>query len=258
MIYNYTRFEIAVLPILFVYISLFLLSIFMTIKLIKKWRERKVPAPLHLSLVYMTMTIGAFILMIGLLEAVITGYYMEIYRFSLPMAYSCVVLWNIFLFLFISGITEKGKRALIPIILIGIGIIIALFLPTNWWGYPSEEYAGKLNTRLYSTVSLVIYSIIIYISIFLICQKAKQKTSDKISRVGLSLLAYAMICMLLWFFFIILDTILIVFTNHPGYSIFVYIAWIFAFIFMAFTYISLIMPDWFVRWIEKREELKNK
>ena len=253
MIYSYSRFEMRVFPILFVYFSLLLLSIFMTIKLIKKWRERQVPAPLHLALVYMTMAAGALILIIGLMEAVITGYYMEIYRLSLPLAYTCIILWNIFLFLFISGMTEKGKKALLPLILIGIVIIIALFLPTNWWGYPSEEYVGKLNTRLYVTGGLVIYSTLLYISIFLICQKAKKRTEDKKALVGFSLIAYSMICMLLWFVFIIMDTIMIVFTNHPGYTIYIYIAWIFAFVFMAFTYIALVMPEWFVKWIEKKE-----
>ncbi|GAI18128.1 unnamed protein product, partial [marine sediment metagenome] len=58
----------------------------MTIKLIKKWRERKVAAPLHLSLVYSTMAIAAFVIIIGLLEAIITGYYKELYRFSLAFA----------------------------------------------------------------------------------------------------------------------------------------------------------------------------
>jgi len=249
---TYSKFKMQVFPILFVYIFLFLLSLYMTIKLMKKWRERKVIAPFHLSLVYMVMTIASFVLSMGLLEAVITGYYKEIYRFSLPFAYSSVVVWNIFLFIFISGITNKYKKALIPIILIGILVIIFLFLPTNWWGYSSEDYEGKLNTRLYSTGSLVIYSTIIYMSIFIICQKAKHKANNKIIRVGFSLLAYAMITMELWFFFMIVDTLLIVFMNNYGYTIFVYIAWIFAFLFMAFTYLSFIMPKWLVNMIEKK------
>jgi hypothetical protein len=89
-------------------------------------------------------------------------------------------------------------------------------------------------------------------SIFIICQKAKHKTNNKITRVGFSLFAYSMITMELWFFFMIIDTLLIVFTNNYGYTIFVYIAWMFAFLFMGFTYLSFIMPKWLVNMIEKK------
>ncbi|MBD3255814.1 MAG: hypothetical protein GF383_12025 [Candidatus Lokiarchaeota archaeon] len=223
----------------------------MATKLIKKWHERKVIAPLHLALVYITMAIAVFTLILGLLEAFITGYYKELYRFSLPFAYSCVVVWNLFFFMFIREITERGNRVFIPLVVIGIIIIIALWLPTNWWGFPAEAYEGKLNTRLYSTGSLVAHSAAIYIAIIIICQKAKKRTEDKKTQLGLSLLAYSMISALMWFFFIIMDTVLIVFSDHPGYSIFIYIAWIFTFIFMILSYLSLIMPNWLVKYIEK-------
>ena len=184
----------------------------------------------------------------------ITGYYGPIYIFSLPFAYSCLIVWNLFFFLFINEITEKGKRALIPFILTGIVIIFTLWLPTNWWGYTSEEAAGKLNTRLYTTGAVVLHATLIYISIILICLRAKRITNDKKTRVGFSLLAYSMICALMWLTFLIIDTLIIVYTDSSGYTIFAYIAWMFGILFMIFSYLALNMPDWFVKYIEKNRD----
>jgi len=39
--------------------------------------------------------------------------------------------------------------------------------------------------------------------------------------------------------------------DHPGYSEFVYVAWIFAIIFYILSYLSLVMPKWLVKRIER-------
>jgi hypothetical protein len=219
--------------------------------MIKKWKERKQIAPLHLSIVFAFITIAIMILTIGLAEAAITGYYKEVYRLSLPLAYTMVVIANVFLYLFASNITDKGKNAFIPIVIIGIILIVILFLPWNWWGVPTEDYAGKLNIRLYTNIAFIAFSYVIYITIAVISQQTKKKTDDIIARAGLKLLFYAMISIILYFLMILFDNIMIVLYDHPGYSEFVYIAWIFAIIFYILTYLSLVMPDWLVRRIKK-------
>jgi hypothetical protein len=65
--------------------------------MIIKWRKRNERPPLYLSLVFAFFTAGIVTLAIGLAEAAITGYYKEIYRFSLPLAYSLVAIGNLFL-----------------------------------------------------------------------------------------------------------------------------------------------------------------
>ncbi|GAG76720.1 unnamed protein product [marine sediment metagenome] len=106
---TYTPFEARVLPIFFYYIFLSIFGILITIQMIKKWKERKQIAPLHLSIVFAFFTAAIIVLAIGLAEAAITGYYKEVYRLSLPLAYTMVVIGNIFLYLFASNITDKGK-----------------------------------------------------------------------------------------------------------------------------------------------------
>jgi len=248
---TYTPFEIRVLPIFFYYLFLSIFGIFMSIQMIKKWKERKRTAPLHLSFVFAFITIAIIILTIGLAEAAITGYYKEVYRFSLPLAYTMVVIANVFLYLFASNITDKWKEAFIPILIIGIVLIIILFLPWNWWGVPPEDYAGKLNIRLYTNIAFITFSYIIYITIAVICNRTKKNTEDKITRAGLTLLFYSMISLILYFLMILFDNVMIVLYGHPGYSEFIYIAWIFAIIFYILTYLSLVMPSWLVKRIKK-------
>ena len=219
--------------------------------MIKKWKERKQIAPLYLSIVFAFLTSAIIILTIGLAEAAITGYYKEIYRFSLPLAYSMVVVADVFLFKFASYITDKGEKAFVPLIIVGAVLIVVIFLPWNWWGYPSVDYAGKLNIRLYTNIAFITFSYLIYITIALICYRTKKTTEDKIARAGLTLLFYSMISLIMYFLMILFDNIMIVIYGHPGYSEFIYIAWIFAIIFYILTYFSLVMPDWLVKRIKK-------
>jgi len=221
--------------------------------MILKWRERQVKLPLYLSFVFGFLTLALIMLAIGMAEAIITGYYKDVYRFSLPFAYSMVVLADIFLYIFVNELTDRGRKGFIPFIIAGVVIIVLLFLPWNWWGMPSQDYEGELNIRIYSTFALVLYSYVIYITLALICYKTKQKADEKVTRLGLSLLFYSMISFMLFFLMFVGDTMMIVLYNHPGYSEFVYMAWIFAVIFVILTYLSVVMPNWLVKWIKKEE-----
>jgi hypothetical protein len=223
----------------------------MTVLMIKKWRERKVKSPLYLTIVFILLTIALITLTIGLGEAIITGFFKEIYRISLPLAYCMIVIADIFLFVFAEEITSKGKRAFVPLILFGIVITVVLFLPWNWWGVPPEDYVGQPSIRLYSTLSVILYSYIVYIFISVFCIKARKQTEDAKAKTGLTLLFLSMISMIAFFLMFVFDTLLITLTDHPGYSEFVYIAWIFAILFFVFIYLSLVMPKWLVDRIEK-------
>ena len=250
---SYTPFDPNVFPIFILYLILSVFATYVTIKMFMKWRERQVKPPLYLTLVFAFLTLALIVLAIGMAEAIMTGYYKEVYRFSLPFAYSMVVLVDIFLYIFVDEVTDRGRRGFIPFIIIGAVIIVLLFLPWNWWGVPQQDYEGKLNIRLYSTSAVVVYSYVIYITLALVCYRAKQKAEDKVTRVGLTLLFFAMISLILYFLMFIADTLMIVLYRHPGYSVFVYIAWIFAVTFMILTYLSLVMPNWLVKWIKKEE-----
>jgi len=248
---TYTPFNNNILPIFFYYIGLIVFSIIMTVLMIRKWRGRKVNPPFYLSIVFGLFTVALIVLTIGLGEAVITRFFKEIYRISLPVAYAIIIIADIFLFIFAEEITNKGKKTLVPLIVSGAVIIIVLFLPWNWWGVPPEDYVGQLNIRLYSTLSVILYSYIVYIFIATFCIKARKQAQEAKAKAGLTLLFLSMISMIAFFLMFVFDTLLITLTDHPGYSEFVYVAWIFAILFFIFTYLSLIMPKWLVDRIEK-------
>ena len=248
---SYTPFNNNIFPIFFYYIGLIVFSILMTVLMMKKWRERKVNPPLYLSIVFIWLTVALIALTIGLGEAILTGFFKEIYRISLPLAYSMIIIADIFLFVFAEQITSKGKKAFIPLIIFGAIITVVLFLPWNWWGVPPEDYVGQLNIRLYSTLAVILFSYIVYIFIAVFCLRARKQTADSKAKAGLILLFLAMISMIAFFLMFVFDTILITFTDHPGYSEFVYVAWVFAILFFIFTYLSLVMPKWLVERIEK-------
>jgi len=248
---TYTPFNENILPIFFYYLGLIVFSIVMTVLMIKKWRERKVNPPLYLSIVFILITVALIALTIGLGEVIFSGFFREIYRFSLPFAYNMMLIADIFLFIFAKVITGKGKKALVPLIIFGVVITVVLFLPWNWWGVPPVDYVGQLNIRLYTTLSVILYSYIVYIFIAGFCRKARKQTEDAKAKAGLSLLFLSMISMIAFFLMFVFDTLLITLTDHPGYSEFVYIAWIFAVLFFIFSYLSLVMPKWLVERIEK-------
>ncbi len=248
---TYTPIHDRVYPLFYFYIALIIFSVIMTINMIRKWRERDVKAPLYLSIVFIVFTVALLGLTIGVGEVVLTGYFMEVYRFSLPFGYMCIIIADIFLFIFANEITGKGKKVLIPLIIIGALLMVIMYLPWNWWGVPAVDYEGKLNIRLYTTLGVVLYSYLIYIFIILFCNKARKQTEDKVARAGLTLLLISMIFMILFFVMFIIDTLLITLINHPGYSEFVYAAWIFAIVFYIVIYLSLIMPKWLVSRVEK-------
>ena len=123
------------------------------------------------------------VLAVGLAEAIITGYYKEIYMLSLPLGYGIVLFCNFFLFKFASYVMNKGEKAVIPLVIIAIIIIIMLFLPWNWWGVPTNEI-GEPDIRIYSTMSVVAFSWSIYFYIAIICHKLKKDAPDRVSLYG--------------------------------------------------------------------------
>lgn len=250
---SYSPYVQEVFPIFVYYIILIILSIIVTSMMVKKYLDRRTKATLYMSIIYITSTIVLFIITIGLAEAIITSYFKEIYRLSLPLGYTLLCFEGMFLLIFLGEMTDssKTKKFTIPLIIIGIFVIILLFLPTNWWGVPRDDYEGKLNTRLIVTLLLVSYNILIYLIMARIYYQVMHKTKDPVAIFGFKLLLYSMICPIIFLVFVVLDTIFITFFNHPGYTIFMYFAWLFLMAFFILSYLALIMPKWVENRIKK-------
>lgn len=250
---SYQPFTERMIPLYIIYIVLIIISSLSAFLMYIKWKKRRVPPPLYLTIAYIINTAIFTVLFLGLNEALITGYCMEIYKFSLPFAYSAVLYYNLCFYKFAEYIMKKGGKLFYPFLALSIVITIFLFLPWNWWGVPTPEI-GTPDIRLYTTMSVVLFSYLVYFYIAYMCQKLKKDTDDKIAKYGLKFLFYTMICLILFFFFMIMDTVMVVAFDHPGYSEFTYIAWAFLGVGIVTSYLSLVMPGWLVNWITKKEK----
>lgn len=235
-------------PALFViYLILITFGIFITSIMFKKWKERESKLPLILGMAFICLIGALGFLAAGLLETLITGYFKEIYRTTFPLAYVGVIVGDVILFKFTNELTDNSGNALYIVIIIGIILSIMLILPWNWWGFPAEEYEDKFSIRIYSTLFFALYSITIYLIIIIISLKARRMAEKKKARLGFLLFACSVFCMVIFFVFNIIENILIVVFDHPGYSIWVYLGWIFALLFIILAYLSLVMPDFLVK-----------
>ncbi|HME53188.1 MAG TPA: hypothetical protein VKM55_13280 [Candidatus Lokiarchaeia archaeon] len=216
-----------------------------------KWRERRTK-PLKLMIaVFISFTAELVMLTIGLVDSAISGFYREVYRFSLPFNYSMLVVVNIILFMFTREITNQGRKGLKPVVIAGAILCVVLFLPWNWWGYLNTDYAGQINIRLYTMLGLVTFSYMVYIRIAWVCWYAMPEAKTPVEKTGLRLLFVSMILMICCLLMFIIDTVLIVAFHSGGYSIYVYIAWIFASCFACCLYLCVVMPPWFMKRLTK-------
>jgi hypothetical protein len=242
----YQPFSSSLIPLVFYYIGVATFGVFMSLELTAKYRQRRVKAPLYLAIVFAIFTIAVAVLATGLVESWIDGVFGNWYRLTLPIGYSLIVVADVFLLLFTNEMVGQRGRAVLMIMgLVGAAIVVMLWLPWNFWGYVSGNYGGQVNIRTYSTLALVAYSFVIYIDIIVVAGKASAGAQDHVAKHGLQLIIVAMLCMIGFFVMMICDTLLIVLYNAPGYSIFVYFAWVFAIAFFIVMYLGLIMPPWF-------------
>jgi hypothetical protein len=242
----YQAFDPSVFPLVMFYMGLILFSVLLTIEMYKKWRQRKAKPAGFMTAIFAVFTGALIMLTIGLVDAIISGFYRELYMFSLPFSYSLIVVADVILFMFAREITNHWGKGLKPVAIIGAVLCVVLFLPWNWWGHLKSDYAGQVNIRMGTMVFLIVFSYTVYIMIARVCRQLLTEAKTPVARAGLKLLFAAMIMMILFFLMFIIDTVLIVAFASGGYSIYVYIAWVFAIAFYLCMYLSVAMPRWFV------------
>ncbi|TXT63842.1 MAG: hypothetical protein BAJALOKI3v1_300001, partial [Promethearchaeota archaeon] len=69
---SYTPINQGIYSLFVIYLILIVAGIYLTIKMISKWRERKVKSPLYLSFVFIAFFFALVFLAIGALETIIT------------------------------------------------------------------------------------------------------------------------------------------------------------------------------------------
>jgi hypothetical protein len=242
---------------LIAFISVFLIAVAVFLK----WRTRRTVATLYLSIALFAISGAALFVFTGLASWFISwiegGYTTTLspayYEMSLPLGYSTVIIYDIFIVLFaIQIFLDKNNKKIIPFLLTGIPLYILLFLPTNYWGLDPGP-TDPASTRIIITGLFLLYNTVICILLAYFSFREAGRTDQKLYRRGFQAIAFGFIANLLIFVFFLIDSILIMLNpDSPGYSIFISIGWIMAFITAFLFYLGYILPTWFRKRIETK------
>ncbi|MHA1379524.1 MAG: hypothetical protein ACTSRG_14215 [Candidatus Helarchaeota archaeon] len=232
----------------------FIFSFLIALIIVFKWRERRTIATLYLALALFSISGAVFVAFLGLFSwflvwsSAIIPYVNSpvIYPISLPFAYSFVIIYDIFLFLFTIHIfLDKNEKKIIPVIIIGIFVATLLWLPTNNWGLDTTPMDPP-STRTISMLIYMLYNVVIYIILAFSAFRESKKTDQKEYQVGFQAIALGQIANILIFVFFLFDSVLLIINpNSPGFSIFIYLGWICALVAVFLFYIGFILPSWF-------------
>ena len=238
---------------IYIYSVLIVFSWIMTVLLFKRWKERqKLPTKL-MFFVFMAYSIAITGLVIGYLEMYFTGFKMEIYKFSLGFGYCMMLVSNMLLVYFAAVVFSIEKKYYFKYLIISGIIAVLVLLPQNYYGVPSEEI-GSDNIRAYTAVGMVVWSMFTYARIARAAYNVAKNTEDPIAKEGFKWIGHSQMSFIFFFAFMMTDTIYFTITDSPGYTVFVYISWLFAALFYLFSYFGLIMPAF----LRKRYESGNK
>ncbi|MFX1295194.1 MAG: hypothetical protein ACFFD2_10135 [Promethearchaeota archaeon] len=229
--------------------------------ILRRWKERRTKPTLYLALAMFSVgsaTLFAFLgLFIWFLNWIAAGFPADLLNTPLseittPIAYSCVIPYVIFLFLFTIHIfSNKNDKRAIPLIIIGAIIVTLIFHPQNYWGLALEITDPPKIQSIVLGIYLI-FNLIIYIVLFSYAYKESRRTEDEIMKKGFFVIALGQIANMFVFIFFLTDSIYS--TLNPtftGYSIFIYLAWISAMIAAILFYVGYILPNWFRKIISK-------
>ncbi len=247
-----------IIPLIPFYVILVTVSMFLGFRLIIKGNRKKKKSPKLLGISFISYSSGVLCALIGLIEVVIYQEFRELYRLSLPIGYTIAMIGNIFLILFVQEIFKIQKRIKIFFMLLFISTIVILNLNENWYGVPREVYEGKFSLRMYSSLLMMISSMSLYF--YIINSIIRSKSYRNFTSIGFLVIIWSFVCFILFWVCMAIDAI-IIFIKGGGYSIFVFIAWIFGLLFWIFSYLGLIMPKWFrkIVWkLSNQEPITNE
>lgn len=229
--------------LLYVYIILICVSLFITFKMYKKYAARKTTPTKLMLYIFMLLDIAMVVILAGFTQMVITREKRELYMFSLAFGYCMIMITDLAMLRFGEEVFSFEKRFVYIMNVLCVITAILVVLPWNGYGIASEKVEFAWYRPLSSGL-MVLTSMIIFLKIAFASYSNSKTIEDKIAKVGFRWIGHALVSMFLFILFMLLDTLYFVIMDTPGYSFFVYIAWVAAGFFFVFAYLGLIMPDW--------------
>jgi hypothetical protein len=233
-------------PILPTYIGVAMFCAAITAMLFKKWRERRTRAPMLLFLAFTSYFICIVVLTIGFTEVVVTGYKMDLYKFSLAFGYAGFMVSHAFYITFAAELFSIDKRRAHGYIAACIAVAVLVALPWNHYGQ-SESMYSDFHIRPYSTATLFLITLVVGSRIAYQAFKVSKHVDDPVGKAGFAFIGWSQVLMIAFFAFMGIDIIVVAFTPSQGYTPFNLIGWSAGALFFFFSYIGLIMPEWVKR-----------
>jgi len=238
-----------IIPVFILYAILFPVAFILAFKLMRKGRQQGIKSAQYLGYSFLSFGAAILIAFIGLLNVIIVGEFREIYRLSVPLSYSIGMVGTLFLLLFgFSLFGFQKKMAVLFAVWTGITFVL-VNLDSNWYGVPHSTYAGQFSMRFYSSLSMMLLAVGIYL--YLISKINSLQIDKPLVKFGYKLIVWSLISLIFFWACVTLDTVYINITGE-GFSIFFDIAWIFGLIFWVLSYIGLTMPPKLKPYLEKR------
>ncbi len=247
-------------PAMILELLVFIFSLIIAIIIFFKWKERKTIATLYLAIAILSIALAVFIVFTGLASWFFKYSFSVFpyvtspayYPLTLPLGYSLVVVYDVFLFLFtIQIFMDKNDKKVIPVAIIGIFMVILSWLPSNYWGF-DNLLIDPPSTRTLAMAIFLVYNVTIYLILFYYAFKESKLTEQKEYRVGFRVIAMGQIANILIFICFLGDAILLLLNpGSPGFSIFIYLAWVSALIANVLFYLGFILPSWFRNYINR-------
>ena len=230
------------------------------IMIFRRWRDRRTKPTLYLSLAMFSVGSAVFLaflnLFIWFINWIIAGmvpiYNTRPSELCVPVAYSCIIPYVIFMFLFTIHIfSDKNEKKVIPVMIAGAIIIVTFFLPQNYWGLAPEAGDPPKIQAIVLGIYLI-YNLIIYGILFNYAYKEAKRSEEKVTRRGFQIIALGQLANMCVFIFFLIDSLYSTFNPaHVGYTIFIYLAWSSALVGAICFYLGYILPDWFRKIIAK-------
>ncbi|MEX2680963.1 MAG: hypothetical protein Q6373_005145 [Candidatus Sigynarchaeota archaeon] len=246
MMANYLEMDPGSFPILPTYIGVAIICAAITAMLFKRWRERRTRAPALLFLAFTSYLSCIIVLAAGFTEVVVTGYKMELYKFSLAYAYAGFMVAHVFYITFAWELFSLENRSARGYITACIAVAVLAALPWNHYGQSQSMYSD-FNLRPYSTVAILLLTLVVGTRIAYQAFKVSKHVEDPVGKAGFAFIGWSQVLMIVFFACMGIDIVVVGLTESQGYTPFNFIGWSAAVLLFIFSYIGLIMPAWVKR-----------
>ncbi|MHA1301246.1 MAG: hypothetical protein ACTSO9_17630 [Candidatus Helarchaeota archaeon] len=221
---------------------------------LKRYLERRRNATLFLSCAILSLGAAILISSFGRLAALMTGVNPLIYHgyqyipfVWIALALVCNIIGDIFFLLFTNDVFyNSNKKFTVFILLTGsiLAFLLLLLVPTP----PLDPINSEPNINYINLFQMIwlLHAIYTFFTGGLVTVSAfrmAQKDRPLVEKRGLQLIGITGICLAITNIMFVIDENITVYFGGD-FSIFYYLAWIFAHVGVVFSYLGFILPNW--------------